>query len=219
MSRADRPIVPDRPAATEGSVNTDFFEQIADSYESDAARVSNVDTIAHAIMGRVTLHRGMHLMDFGSGTGLLLERIAPRVRKITAVDLSRSMNEQLAQKRDRLDCELDILHLDLTATEIDLTVDGIISSMTLHHVEDVHALLARFHGLLNQGGFIAIADLDREDGSFHTEDTGVHHLGFDRDEISDAARQAGFQEVLIGDASVMEKPQGRYPIFLLSARK
>ena len=43
-------------------------------------------------------------LDFGSGTGLLLSKIAPFVGKITAVDISKSMNEVLRIKE--MDCEI-----------------------------------------------------------------------------------------------------------------
>lgn len=91
----------------------DFFAHKARNYEQNPDRVDNVDNIANAIVGNVMLDKRMHLMDFGSGTGLLLERIAPQVRKITAVDISRAMNEQLQAKRPQLACELEILEVDL----------------------------------------------------------------------------------------------------------
>jgi cyclopropane fatty-acyl-phospholipid synthase-like methyltransferase len=200
-------------------VNRDFFKDKADSYEKDDDRVSNVENIANSIIRSVSLDRNMHLMDFGSGTGLLLERIAPLVRKITAIDISKSMTDQLAQKRKGLGCELDILKVDLESTNIESKFDGIISSMTMHHIKDTCAMFVKFHKLLNDDGIIAISDLDSENGSFHTEDTGVYHFGFNRDEFSNAAKQANFRDVAIVEASVVKKPHGNYPVFLLTARK
>jgi putative AdoMet-dependent methyltransferase len=198
-------------------MSIDHFAGKADSYEQNPNRVDNVANIANAILGAVEFNRSMHIMDFGSGTGLLLERIAPHVGKMTAVDVSKSMNRQLQEKRDRLPCELDILEVDLAQTNIPLQVDGIISSMTMHHIEDVGAMFEKFHAMVKGGGFIAISDLDAEDGSFHTEDTGVFHQGFDREEIARAAFEAGFQSVNVSSASVVHKPQGDFGVFLLTA--
>ncbi len=156
-------------------------------------------------------------MDFGSGTGLLLEKIAPFVEKITAVDISSSMNAQLRDKRDQLPCELDIQEIDLTKKTIDEKFDGIISSMTMHHIEDTETMLVKLYDMLNDNGYIAIADLDKEDGGFHSEDTGVFHFGFDRQEIVSAAKNAGFKKIKIKTASTIEKPQGMYTVFLLTA--
>jgi hypothetical protein len=66
---------------------------------------------------------------------------------------------------------------------------------------------------------IAIADLDEEDGSFHTEDTGVFHNGFDRNELLNFAKNAGFKNLKIQTASTVIKPTGNYPVFLLTGEK
>ncbi len=200
-------------------MSKDFFAHKAHTYEQSPDRVDNVSNIANTILDKAKLDTSMHLLDFGSGTGLLLERIAPHVKKITAVDISPSMNRQLAEKQSSLACELEILQLDLESQTIEGQFDGIISSMTMHHVRDVGAMFCRFHEMVKPGGFIAIADLDKEDGSFHTEDTGVFHFGFDRDEIASVATQAGFENVEVVSASMIERETGDYPVFLLIASR
>jgi cyclopropane fatty-acyl-phospholipid synthase-like methyltransferase len=200
------------------AMTIDHFARKADSYEHNKDRVDNVAQIANAMIRSIQFTKSMHIMDFGSGTGLLLERIAPHVGKITAVDVSKSMNAQLRDKQDRLACELQMLELNLEKSRLDKKFDGIISSMTMHHIKDVPAMFEKFYAMLNDGGFVAIADLDREDGSFHSEDTGVHHAGFAMDEIAKVAGDAGFTEVTIAIVSVVHKPKGDYPVFLLTGR-
>ncbi|QSX34072.1 class I SAM-dependent methyltransferase [Shewanella avicenniae] len=200
-------------------MSKDFFQHKADSYEQDSHRVDNVGNIANAIINHCPLSADMQLMDFGSGTGLLLERIAPHVAKITAVDVSESMNQQLLAKQDKLACALEMQAVNLEVADLAQRFDGIISSMTLHHIKDVDAMLTKFYQMLNEGGFIAIADLDSEDGSFHSDDTGVQHFGFDRASLAAQATNAGFSQVVVSDASVVQKPHGQYPVFLLSARR
>lgn len=197
-------------------MTNDYFEHKASSYEQNKSRVDNVENIANSIHGAVKFDRAMHIMDFGSGTGLLLERVAAQVGKITAVDISKSMNSQLNEKRSKLGCEIEILEVDLEKSDIAQKFDGIISSMTMHHVDDVRSMFRKFRSMLNENGFLAIADLDIEDGSFHTEDTGVFHFGFDRSAISNIALEAGFRNVVIASASTVHKPQGDFPVFLLT---
>lgn len=201
------------------NLSKDHFEQKAESYDSDVKRVSNVDNIANSILSCIPFNKNMHIMDFGSGTGLLLERVAPFVKKITAVDVSESMTKQLSDKIQNLDCEVEILQLDLTKTKLDMKFDGIISSMTMHHIKDTQAMFNDFYTMLNDNGLIAISDLDTEDGSFHTEDTGVFHFGFERTAFRDKAIAAGFKNVKIITASIDEKPHGKYPVFLLTGNK
>lgn len=197
----------------------DFFAQKAASYEQNPQRVDNVVAIGQAIKAQVLLNRDMQLLDFGSGTGLLLQQIAPLVGKITALDVSPSMNAQLRAKAAHIGCELEVLEQDLLREPLQRRFDGIISSMTLHHIADIPALLLEFRRLLKPGGFIALADLDLEDGSFHTEDTGVFHCGFDRVDIAAQAQAAGFTQVQVVDASVVQKPHGQYPVFLLTGQR
>ncbi|HET8939280.1 MAG TPA: methyltransferase domain-containing protein [Polyangiales bacterium] len=197
----------------------DHFADKASSYEHNQERVDNVAQIARAMLAAVQFQPSMELMDFGSGTGLLLERIAPHVRKITAVDVSPAMHSQLREKLERIACSVEQLELDLAQTELNRKFDGIISSMTLHHVQDVQALFKTFHTLLREDGFIALADLALEDGTFHTHDTGVHHAGFKHDELQRITAEAGFREVSIVTASTLHKHDRDYPVFLLTARR
>ncbi len=195
----------------------DYFAHKASSYEQNESRVDNVRNIANAMLNAVNFDKTMHIMDFGSGTGLLLEQISDCVSKITAIDISASMNRQLNEKRGRLACELEIIEVDLEKFIVEQKFDGIVSSMTLHHIENVSALFEKLYSMLNDGGFVAISDLDTEDGTFHTEDTGVFHNGFCRNEILKLASKAGFRDINIASASIVRKPQGDYSVFLLTA--
>jgi ubiquinone/menaquinone biosynthesis C-methylase UbiE len=109
--------------------------------------------------------------------------------------------------------------MDLTKETLDRKFDLIISSMTIHHIEDTLALFKKFHSLLKENGTIAIADLDSEDGSFHTDDTGVFHCGFDRDEFAQMVKSAGFKNIKIQNASTITKSTNHYSVFLISADK
>ena len=200
-------------------MSVDHFAGRADSYDQNPCRVDNVANIAHAILRGVHIDRASHLLDLGSGTGLLLERIAPHAGRITALDASGAMNAQLRAKLPGLGCPVDLVEADVETAPLPGVYDGVISSMTLHHIRDVEALLRKLRAGLKDGGFIAIADLDREDGSFHEEDTGVFHHGFDRGELARWAGAAGFREVQVAAASVVQKPQGDFPVFLLTARR
>lgn len=197
----------------------DFFAEKAKGFDGQKSTTQNVNHIAQMILKNVSFSKEMHIMDFGSGTGLLLSQVAPYVGEITAVDISASMTEVLKSKKDKIDCRLNILEMDLTKDTLDTKFDAIISSMTIHHIEHVQELFNKFYLLLKDDGKIAIADLDKEDGSFHSEDTGIFHNGFDSEEFLNMAKNAGFTNLKIKTASVAEKPTGNYPVFLLTGNK
>lgn len=199
--------------------NKDFFAHKAENYEKDVARVDNVTNIANLILKEIDYDQNMNIMDFGSGTGLLLSKIAPYVNSITAVDISKSMNKVLNEKKDEIHCKLKIEEVDLLKTILDTKFDNIISSMTIHHVQDLKKLFQRFHDMLHNGGTIAISDLDTEDGTFHKEDTGVYHFGFDREEFLNIAKEVGFTNLKIQTVGNVIKPHGEYGVFLLTGTK
>jgi len=197
----------------------DYFASKAKDYDKEQKRVDNVANISNAILKNITLKPNMYLVDFGSGSGLLLENIAPYVEKITAIDVSASMNNVLKEKLNNIDCNVDILELDLSTTNVDLKVDGIISSMTMHHIKDVEAMFKKFYKMLKPNAFIAIADLNTEDGSFHKVDTGVEHFGFEPSHLAQKAKNAGFKDIQTMQCSTIIKPYGEYEVFLLIAKK
>ncbi|MDF1549063.1 MAG: class I SAM-dependent methyltransferase [Bacteroidales bacterium] len=197
----------------------DYFAEKAKDYDKEKARTDNVSNIASLILKEIAYTKDMSILDFGSGTGLLLSKIAPYVGKITAVDISKSMNETLESKRETIDCALEIKQLDLTTEPMNQQFDGIISSMTMHHVENIPKIFETFYGLLNEKGTLALSDLDTEDGTFHKDDTGVFHFGFNRDEFAKMAENAGFKNLKIQTVGFVEKPYGKYSVFLLTGNK
>ena len=76
--------------------------------------------------------------------------------------------------------------------------------------------------MLQPEGFLAIADLDKEDGSFHSDPTGVEHKGFSRDHLVRLMMDAGFTLVSMETVHHIEKPgrsrPQRYPVFFTTGR-
>ncbi len=198
----------------------DHFAVRADEYDRTDYRLNYVDAMAQSILENVELAPGMKVVDFGAGTGLLSERIAPYVQEILAIDVSPSMIDKLRAKQESFPCRLEIRQMDLCQEPFEEgPVDGIISSMTLHHIEDPVALFRIFYDMLKPEAFLALCDIDTEDGSFHTIDTGVKHYGFEREHIGKWAESAGFVDVKVQDSAVIVKDHGEYPAFLLTAYK
>jgi len=197
----------------------DHFKEKAKSWDMNSKIVQNAKAIAELIVKNINLNKDMEIMDFGAGTGLLSYCVAPYVSKITAVDNSPAMLLEFQSKCDDFSCKTEVLEKDLSVEEISGKFDGIISSMTIHHLEDITALFTKFNHMLKKGGFIAIADLDSEDGSFHSDNTGVQHFGFDRKVLEKIAKETGFKEIRFDLASTINKPHQTFTVFLLTAVK
>ena len=197
----------------------DNFSDKAKDWDSNSKVVNNASSIAKLIKENIKLNDSMTLMDFGAGTGLLSSFISDSVNKIVAVDNSPAMLSKLQSKIDNFDCEVEILEKDLSVENIDNKFDGIISSMTIHHLEDTALLFGKFYDMLDENGFIAIADLDSEDGSFHSDNCGVFHFGFDRDKLREIATKVGFKNIKFQLANKINKPSREFSVFLMTAVK
>ena len=134
-----------------------------------------------------------HLLDIGTGTGALLERVAPRVAAALGVDASRSM---LALARTRLakpglgHCSVrqgDMYRLPLP----DSVFDVVVMQMVLHYAEDLDAALAEAARVLRAGGRLIVVDLAQ-----HRDQASVRRLahrwsGFPDTEIVHLLAKAG----------------------------
>lgn len=195
-----------------------FKEKAKDWDKNDRARgLSNA--VGAAIMEQVTVNESMRVMDFGAGTGLISQQLAPCVKQIVAVDTSESMLDKLLSKDD-LKNKVTTLCKNILEEPFDDQFDLVVSAMAMHHVEDTSKLFRRFAKVLSSGAMVALADLDKEDGSFHPKGTeGVYHNGFDREALAEKLTQAGFEDVQFVTAYTFKGKEREFPLFLVTARK
>lgn len=193
------------------------FDKSAQTWDMSDMRVALAQNIYDAIVNNIDLNEQMEVIDFGAGTGLLSRNIALHVKSLLGVDTSSGMLAKL----DELGREnINTLHIDICAYETQKKYDGIVSSMTMHHVQNLDLLFTKMNELLKKGGFVAIADLMSEDGTFHNDNDGVHHFGFDENELMNIAQKHGFSDVKYQRIFDVEKEGKRsYGIFLLTAKK
>jgi predicted methyltransferase len=93
--------------------------------------------------------------------------------------------------------------------------------MVLHHVDNIDLIFSKFHDLIKPEGYLAIADLFAEDGSFHG-DGFTGHKGFDTDQLTRQLEEKGFRNIVTKSCFIIhhQDEQGAikdYPIFLLTA--
>jgi ubiquinone/menaquinone biosynthesis C-methylase UbiE len=204
--------------------NRSRFDAIAAQWDESPMRANMAKTIADAIIAAVPIAPHWHALEYGCGTGLVGLRVLPHVGQLLATDLSPGMLAVLSEKAQAAGLKnISTQVLDLTSTPPPpQRFDLIFSSMALHHIPDVAALVRAFHTMLVPGGWVALADLDAEDGSFHAPDVpGVAHHGFERKVVEEWLRAAGFSSIDFRTAHTVEREregaQRLYPIFLATA--
>ena len=201
------------------------FDERARDWDSDPDKVERARTVAEAIRRAIPLSNDMKALEYGCGTGLLSFALQSDLGQITLADTSQGMLEVLREKiADASVTNMHPVRLDLASDPLpteryDLTY----SLMTLHHLQDVKDMLVKFRDLLTPDGYLLVADLDKEDGSFHTDGSTDVHLGFDRNELQQMVEAIGFGNVTFSTAYEIKKKIGSeektFPIFLMTAQK
>jgi len=184
------------------------FDQEATNWDHVPERVKVAQDIAQSMILEITLTPDMDVLDFGCGTGLLTFALQSFVRSITGVDSSQGMLDVFKTKiKEQNLNNVKANYLDLDKGDV---LEGsyhlIVSSMTLHHIKEIGSLLKLFHQVLRPYGILCIADLDLDDGQFHSNNDGVFHLGFDRKDLQRMFIDAGFHDVRHRVAAQVEKP-------------
>ena len=201
------------------------FDERAKNWDSDPMKVQRARTIANAIRAAVEIKPNMSALEIGCGTGLLSFALQEEFASITLADTSQGMLEVLSDKikaakaANMHPLRFDLSEDPLPAEKFDITY----SLMVLHHIHDTDGILRRFYDVLNPGGWLVVADLDKEDGSFHTDGSVDVHHGFERDKLQKRVEAAGFSDVRFSNAYGIKKMIGKekksFPIFLMTARK
>lgn len=202
------------------------FDKAAAGWDQKQQRLELAAQIAAAISTSLPLHQKMTALEYGCGTGLVGLALAPRLLALTAVDTSSGMLAVLDQKiKDAKITNVTTQRLDLLQQTLPTRFDLIFCAMTLHHIKEADQLLGRFCELLVDGGYLAVADLQKEDGSFHdAEADGVMHHGFEPAELATTVTRFGLQQAAVQEVHTLIKTNGggverAYPVFLLTARK
>lgn len=163
-----------------------------------------------ALQSKVGLQLDWDILDFGCGTGLVLQRVADGVRAAVGVDSSEGMIQVLNEKAIK---KVTACCLQLSPTS-NLTqqykqqgvlgapdiFDVVYSSMTLHHIQDIPATVKLLKAYLKPGGVLVAFDLEKglESILFHPQpiSSSVYQKGgFAPETLSSLWQEAGLKDI------------------------
>jgi len=205
--------------------NVARFDEIAATWDESPVRTGLARAVGGAVLDSAAPTGVECALEVGCGTGLVTALVAPSVRHVLAADNSDGMLEVLRGKARELGLDnVEPRRVDVGSETPRGPFDLIYSGMTMHHIADVAGLLRRLAGELAPGGLIAVADLEREDGTFHGEAEGIMHHGFDPEAVAGWLTDAGLEHAATRRIHTVRKEgsDGRerdYGVFMATARK
>ena len=102
------------------------------------------------------------VLDLGAGTGAVSFALAPRVKRVIAVDISESMLAEARKKAEDANIgNIEFVVGDFLQPNVSEKVDAIVSNIALHHLtdEDKAKAIKNMAGLLNDKGRIVLGDV------------------------------------------------------------
>ena len=201
------------------------FDIKASGWDSNPMHWDRSEKIAEEIIKLIPLKMEMTALEYGAGTGITSFLLKDYLKEITLMDNSSEMIKVMDEKirttgvKNLNTLNFDLEHNDYNKDKFDL----IFTQMVLHHVNDIDSIINRFSKLLNQGGYLAIADLYPEDGSFHGEGFNGHK-GFDPEKLSEIIRKNSFQETsyftcFTINKKISDNETKKFDLFLLIAAR
>jgi len=200
------------------------FDAKARDWDKNQRYIDRSEAVAKAMLQKIPFKKSMKALEYGSGTALLSFALKDKFEEIVLMDNSLEMTKVTEEKIADLKIQnMKPLLFDLEHKDFSGSFDIIYNQMVMHHVNDIDTVLSKFHYLLNPGGYLAIADLYAEDGSFHN--AGFEgHLGFEVDRLADKLKAIGFiniehQQCYSIDKTDEDGNVKEFPIFLLTGMK
>lgn len=169
-------------------VNAPRWSQIRSLYVDE-------QQVEAAVASLIAQRQGADLLDIGTGTGRLLEVLAPHFERAIGVDLSREMlavartNLERAGIRNAQVRQADMYNLPLPAQSFDVAI----VHQVLHYADEPAKAINEAARVLRPGGQLIVVDFAPHDLEFLRKDHAHRRLGFSDAEVRQWCSAAGLE--------------------------
>ncbi|MGE0845464.1 MAG: ArsR/SmtB family transcription factor [Flavobacteriaceae bacterium] len=184
----------DAVRASHAALAADYFSRHAAGWDEMRAMQAPEGAVEAAIAEIVPQRIG-RLVDLGTGTGRVLELLAPRAAHLTGIDINHDM---LHYARSRLERE-GLRHAQLRQGDVYNppveagTADVVVLHQVLHFLDDPARAIHEAARLLKKGGLAVIVDLKAHEREALREAHAHRRLGFTNEQIGGWMREAGIE--------------------------
>ena len=174
-------------------VAADYFRQNAGRWSEIRALHVAEEEVEAALLSRFDGRQISDFLDIGTGTGRILELMAPNVQNAVGVDLSHEMlnvARTALEKPGLENCQVrlaDMYNLPFESS----SQDAVTLHQVLHYADDPTSVLAEAARVLRKNGQIVVIDFAPHNEESLRQDHAHRRLGFAPEEMDNWFRLAG----------------------------
>lgn len=213
LDRSDPQLAADRARlaavrASRAEAAQSFFSRLAPQWDRLRSLHAPEEAVAEAVLEALGPRPIHNLVDLGTGTGRMLQLVAPRTGRAVGLDASHAM---LAVARANLEraglARVELRHGDVYAPPLARgSFDVVLIHQVLHYLDDPARALREAARLVAPGGRLLVVDFAPHGLEFLREAQAHRRLGFAQGQVAAWLTEAGLDCTLIRDLAPPSAP-------------
>jgi ArsR family transcriptional regulator len=180
--------------------SNNFFRLNAHKFHQQQDLIAGYEQYADVVaevLADAPLERRHSVLEVGPGDGSFLLELSPMFERVVALDNAPGM---LEQARDKVAAaglnNIDFILDDTRSPQLqNIEADCVVINMVLHHTPAPGDVLRDVAGCLAPGGVVLVTDLCSHDQGWARENCGDLWLGFDPQDLTQWADDAGLADI------------------------
>ena len=172
-----------------------YFSENAAHWDRIRSLYIDEREVEAALAEIVTAAAPRDLLDIGTGTGRMIEVLAPQVGQALGIDQSREMLAVARVNLERAGASNGMVRLgDMYQLPLpDASFDAVVIHQVLHYADRPATVIAEAARVLRPGGLLIVVDFTPHVLEFLRVEHAHHRLGFADAEVAEWCREAGLE--------------------------